>query len=76
MPGMFFIASSTGRVIVAIISSAGITPLSMRITTRGKVGLREDRGRHDVGRIGPGQAEGGGREREWPCGAGARTNRE
>jgi hypothetical protein len=35
-PGMSFIDSSMGRVIVAIISSAGITPLSMRITTRGK----------------------------------------
>ena len=33
---MSFIASSMGRVIVAIISSAGITPLSTRITTRGK----------------------------------------
>ena len=36
VPGMFFIASSTGRVTVAIISSAGMTPLSIRITTRGK----------------------------------------
>jgi hypothetical protein len=36
VPGMFFMASSTGRVIVAIISSAGMTPLSIRITTRGK----------------------------------------
>ena len=35
-PGMSFIASSMGRVMVAIISSAGITPLSTRITTRGK----------------------------------------
>ena len=35
-PGMFFITSSTGRVIVAVISSAGTTPMSMRITTRGK----------------------------------------
>ncbi len=35
-PGMSFIASSTGRVMVAIISSAGMTPLSIRITTRGK----------------------------------------
>ncbi len=35
-PGMSFIASSMGRVIVAIISSAGMTPLSTRITTRGK----------------------------------------
>src|SRR5437764_12590485 len=35
-PGMSFIASSTGRVIVAIIWSPGITPLSIRITTRGK----------------------------------------
>jgi hypothetical protein len=35
-PGISFIASSMGRVIVAIISSAGITPLSTRITTRGK----------------------------------------
>ena len=30
-------ASSTGRVIVAIISSAGMSPLSRRITTRGKL---------------------------------------
>src|SRR6478672_823453 len=36
VPGTAFIASSMGRVMVAIISSAGITPLSMRITTRGK----------------------------------------
>ena len=36
VPGMSFIASSMGRVIVAIISSAGMTPLSTRITTRGK----------------------------------------
>ena len=36
VPGMFFMASSTGRVIVAIISSAGITPLSISSTTRGK----------------------------------------
>ena len=35
-PGMSFMASSIGRVIVAIISSAGMTPLSTRITTRGK----------------------------------------
>jgi hypothetical protein len=35
-PGMSFIDSSTGRVTVAIISSPGITPLSIRITTRGK----------------------------------------
>ena len=35
-PGMSFIASSMGRVMVAIIWSAGITPLSARITTRGK----------------------------------------
>jgi len=35
-PGMSFMASSTGRVIVAIISSAGMTPLSIRMTTRGK----------------------------------------
>src|SRR5258706_12264031 len=36
-PGMSFIASSIGLVMVAIISSAGITPLSMRMTTRGKL---------------------------------------
>ena len=36
VPGIFFIASSTDRVMVAIISSAGIVPLSIRITTRGK----------------------------------------
>ncbi len=36
-PGMSFIASSMGRVIVAIISSAGMTPLSTRMTTRGKL---------------------------------------
>src|SRR5438477_11157326 len=35
-PGMSFMASSIGRVIVAIIWSAGITPLSTRIATRGK----------------------------------------
>ena len=35
-PGMSFMPSSTGRVMVAIISSAGMTPLSMRMTTRGK----------------------------------------
>ncbi len=35
-PGMSFIASSIGRVMVAIISSPGITPLSTRMTTRGK----------------------------------------
>ncbi len=35
-PGMSFIASSIGRVIVAIISSAGMTPLSTRTMTRGK----------------------------------------
>src|SRR5206468_4030564 len=35
-PGMSFIASSMGRVMVAIISSAGMTPLSTRMTTRGK----------------------------------------
>ncbi len=35
-PRMSCIASSIGRVIVAIISSPGITPLSTRITTRGK----------------------------------------
>ena len=34
-PGMSFIASSIGRVMVAIISSAGITPLSIRTTQRG-----------------------------------------
>src|SRR6266576_3762074 len=36
-PGMSFIASSIGLVMVAIISSAGMTPLSMRMTTRGKL---------------------------------------
>src|SRR5437016_12103277 len=35
-PGMSFIASSMGRVIVAIIWSAGITPLSIVTATRGK----------------------------------------
>ena len=35
-PGMSFIASSTGRVMVAIISSPGMTPLSIKMTTRGK----------------------------------------
>ena len=35
-PGTSFIASSMGRVIVAIISSAGMMPLSTRMTTRGK----------------------------------------
>ena len=42
-PGISFIASSMGRVTVAIISSAGMTPLSTMMTTRGKVGLRKDR---------------------------------
>ena len=43
-PGMSFSASSMGRVIVAIISSPGMTPLSTRITTRGKLvwGKTED----------------------------------
>src|SRR6266566_8385376 len=43
-PGMSFIASSMGLVMVAIISSAGMTPLSMRMTTRGKLvcGKTED----------------------------------
>ena len=35
-PGMSFIASSIGRVTVAIISSAGMMPLFTMITTRGK----------------------------------------
>ena len=35
-PGMSFIASSMGRVTVAIISSAGMMPLFTRMTTRGK----------------------------------------
>ena len=35
-PRISLIASSIGRVMVAIISSAGITPLSTRMTTRGK----------------------------------------
>src|SRR5437773_492750 len=43
-PGMSFMASSMGRVIVAIISSLGMTPLSTRMTTRGKLvcGKTED----------------------------------
>src|SRR5438132_14115702 len=43
-PGIPFIASSMGLVMVAIISSAGMTPLSMRMTTRGKLvcGKTED----------------------------------
>lgn len=36
-PGMSFIASSMGRVMIAIVSSAGITPLSTRMTRRGKL---------------------------------------
>src|SRR5258706_15045809 len=36
-PGMSFIASSMGLVMVAIISSAGMTPLSIRMTTRGEL---------------------------------------
>ena len=36
VPGMPFIASSIGRVMVAIISSAGMMPLSTRTITRGK----------------------------------------
>ena len=35
-PGMSFIASSIGRVMVAIISSPGMTPLSTSTTQRGK----------------------------------------
>ena len=35
-PGASFIASSIGLVTVAIISSAGISPLSIMIVTRGK----------------------------------------
>ena len=35
-PGMLFIASSMGRVMVAIISLAGMMPLLTRTTTRGK----------------------------------------
>src|SRR5262249_18311084 len=35
-PETSFIASSIGRVMVAIISSAGMTPLSIRMTQRGK----------------------------------------
>ena len=35
-PGMLFIASSMGRVMVAIISLAGMMPLFTRTTTRGK----------------------------------------
>src|SRR5215469_14560269 len=35
-PGMLFMASSMGRVIVAIISLAGMMPLLTRTTTRGK----------------------------------------
>ena len=45
-PGMSFIASSIGRVMVAIISSAGITPLSIRITHARKLRLRKHRRRH------------------------------
>src|SRR6267142_4711814 len=43
-PGIPFMASSMGLVMVAIISSAGMTPLSMRMTTRGKLvcGKTED----------------------------------
>ncbi len=36
VPGMSFIASSMGRVMRAIISSPGMTPLSTRMTTLGK----------------------------------------
>ncbi len=36
-PGASFIASSIGLVIVAIISSAGISPLSTMMVTRGKL---------------------------------------
>src|SRR5439155_20577469 len=51
-PGMSFIASSIGRVTVAIIASAGVTPLSTRITTRGNLvcGNTED-GRMDAAYI-------------------------
>ncbi len=35
-PGTSFIASSMGRVTRTIISSAGMTPLSTMMTTRGK----------------------------------------
>ena len=35
-PGTSFIASSIGLVMVAIISSAGISPLSIMMVTRGK----------------------------------------
>src|SRR5207237_1227223 len=36
-PGMLFMASSIGRVMVTCICSMGITPLSTPITTRGKL---------------------------------------
>ena len=36
-PGTVFTASSMGRVTVAIISSAGISPLSIMMATRGKL---------------------------------------
>src|SRR5579884_1250643 len=44
VPGMSFMASSIGRVTVAIIWSAGMTPLSTSTTTRGKLvwGKTED----------------------------------
>ena len=45
-PGMSFIASSMGRVTVAIISSAGMMPLFTMMTTRGKIRLRKNRRRH------------------------------
>ena len=37
VPGTSFMAFSIGLVIVAIISSAGISPLSIMIVTRGKL---------------------------------------
>ena len=46
-PGMSFMASSIGRVIVAIIWSAGMTPLSTRTTTLGKSVC----GKTDVGMV-------------------------
>ena len=57
VPGIFFIASSTGRVMVAIISSAGITPLSIRMTTRGKLVCGNTDDGIVTARIDPGQAE-------------------
>src|SRR2546422_10346310 len=43
-PRMSFIASSMGRGMGAIISSAGVTPVSTRMKTRGKLGWGKDAG--------------------------------